>query len=417
MGRRHRSPWLLALVLLGAVCACSDRPRRNPLDPQARDPEASHRPLEAVAGSSQVLLRWDYRWFTDLLGYRVYRRVGRGSFAPFETGELGPQADRYVDRDVVDGRTYEYRLALLVRGEGERPLSEIRRATPGPQTVWAADRASGLVWRIAPDGRSAWFGQGRFGDLAAVAADPPDSACWVSDRGSHGLYRLRFDGAVEAHAADLDEPGLLQVDAAARLAWVVDQRRRRAYWFVLPAAGALVLVEADASFSEPAGLDAADGAAWVADRAAGRVLRHSARQGHLDEWRGLDRPGRLVAAGEGHAWVLARDGTALLRLDPGGVTAEMPMPMARANALAADGAGGCWLAGEGGVIRVDGGGEVRDRWTDLADAQDLVVDAAHGQVWVALEGALVKRAATGETLARLEGFSGLRALALDPAGP
>ena len=61
------------------VLACSDRPRRNPLDPQANDPQSeSFSALTVLALDGQVELQWNFSHFFDIEGYRLYRRQFEG---------------------------------------------------------------------------------------------------------------------------------------------------------------------------------------------------------------------------------------------------------------------------------------------------------------------------------------------------
>ena len=217
------------------VLACSDRPRRNPLDPQANDPQSeSFSALTALALDGQVELQWDFSHFFDIEGYRLYRRQPEDEWEPI-TSVLASNATAYVDSAVQNGMNYEYQLSLFVAGEAERPSGRPVPATPGPEIAWVADRHSGLVWKISADARSAHFAQGRFFDLATIALDVADGSCWVSDRGFAGLYRIAADGALASLAASVETPGDLAIDAGARIGWLVDSGRQRVFWFSLAA--------------------------------------------------------------------------------------------------------------------------------------------------------------------------------------
>ena len=258
--------------------ACSDRTRRNPLDPQVKDPQSeSFSALTALALDGQVELRWDFSHFIDIEGYRLYRRQFKGEWEPI-TPVLKPTATAYSDAGLQNGMHYEYQLSLLVAGEDERPSGRPVLATPGPEVAWVADRHSGLVWKISADARSAHFAQGRFFDLATIALDVAEGSCWVSDRGFAGLYRIEEDGALAALPAVVETPGALAIDAGARIGWLIDAGRQRIFWFSLDAADSLALFPVDATFAWPVALAAQAGGCWIADQAQGRVLFLSGRR-------------------------------------------------------------------------------------------------------------------------------------------
>ena len=77
-----RSLWI-GCCFAALVLACSDRPRRNPLDPQTEDVQSeSFSALTALALDGQVELQWDFSHFIDIEGYRLYRRQPKGEWEP-----------------------------------------------------------------------------------------------------------------------------------------------------------------------------------------------------------------------------------------------------------------------------------------------------------------------------------------------
>ena len=293
------------------VLACSDRPRRNPLDPQAEDVQGeSFSALTALALDGQVELRWDFSHFIDIEGYRLYRRQPKGEWEPI-TPVLAPDASAYSDDGVQNGMSYEYQLSLLVAGEDERPSGRPVPATPGPEVAWVADRHAGLVWKISADARSAHFAQGRFFDLAAIALDVANGSCWVSDRGFAGLYRIAGDGALAALGAAVEMPEALAIDAAARIGWLVDAGRQRVFWFSIDATDSLALFPVDATFTRPVALAAQAGGCWIADQAQGRVLFYQTDGTRAVEFRTLAAPEVLAAGAGGGCVAVGRRGAQL----------------------------------------------------------------------------------------------------------
>ena len=397
------------------VLACSDRPRRNPLDPQAEDAQSeSFSTLTALALDGQVELRWDFSHFIDIEGYRLYRRQPKGEWEPI-TPVLKPTATAYSDAEVQNGMHYEYQLSLLVAGEDERPSGRPVPATPGPEVAWVADRHSGLVWKISADARSAHFAQGRFFDLAAIALDVAEGSCWVSDRGFAGLYRIEEDGALAALPAAVETPSALAIDAGARIGWLVDAGRQRIFWFSLAAADSLALFPVDATFARPVALAAQAGGCWIADQAQGRVLFYQADGTRAAEFRGLAAPQALAVGVEEGAWLLGSGGHSLTRLERTGVVLDVELPFAAAVGLAVDGASGdCWVLGERDLAVLSADGVLQQHWTDVPGGSALSFDGVQQRAWIAAGDALLKFAPEGQTLARLDGFSAIVRIAVDP---
>ena len=410
----RRNFWLGCCVGV-LILACSDRPRRNPLDPQAKDPPSEpQRDLRALALDSQVELQWHFSRFFDVQGYRLYRRQPGDEWTPI-TPVLAPDATDYTDAEVQNGTQYEYQLNLLVAGEGERPSAPPVLATPGPEVAWVADRHSGLVWKVSADARRAHFAQGHFFDLAAIALDRADGSCWVSDRGFAGLYRIPKDGALVALAAAVETPGDVAIDAEARIGWLIDAGRQRVFWFSLVATDSLALVPVDATFVQPVALAAQAGGCWIADQAQGRVLFYQTDGTRTAEFRALAAPKALAAGAVGAVWVLGREGRNLTRLGRTGSVLDVDLPFAAAVGLAVDGASGsCWVLGERDLVLFSANGVLEQHWTDVPGGRALSFDAVQQRAWIATGNALLKFAPEGQTLARLDGFSSIVRIAVDP---
>ena len=410
-----RSYFWIGCCIGALVLACSDRPQRNPLDPQAEDVQSeSFSALTALALDGQVELQWDFSHFIDIEGYRLYRRQPKGEWEPI-TPVLASDATAYSDAGLQNGMDYEYQLSLLIVGEDERPSGRPVSATPGPEVAWVADRHSGLVWKISADARSAHFAQGRFFDLAAIALDVADGSCWVSDRGFAGLYRIAEDGALASLAAAVETPDALAIDAEARIGWLVDAGRQRVFWFSLSADDSLALFPVDATFAQPVALAAQTGGCWIADQAQGRVLFYQIDGTRVVEFRALAAPEALAASAEGAAWLLGGEGHDLTRLDRMGVVLDVELPFAAAVGLAVDGASGdCWVLGERDLAVFSADGVLQQHWTDVPGGSALSFDAMQQRAWIATGNALLKFAPEGQTLARLDGFSSIVRIAVNP---
>lgn len=430
--RRSRAAFRVAAAALLLPCliaaqGCADRQRRNPLDPQAVSPESSLTPLDAVAADGQVLLTWDYSQFRDISGFRLYRRGGVGDLVR----DLPPESVEFADKEVENGVAYVYELALIVETEGEQLTGAARIATPGPEVGWVADRGSGLVWQLAPDGRQGVFAQGWFSSLVAIAVNREDRSCWVSAGKTRGLYRIDAEGDLRLIELDLTSPGDLSIDSGSGIGWVADLTRQRVFQFSTRAnIDSLGMTEVDASFENPVSLGAVGESCWIVDRPAGRVLLYDgAAASRAGEWRGLDRPGRVAAflspAGDGlqEAWVFLGCSESplrcagLVKLDRDREPMEVVMPFFDGVALSVDNrSGDCWVLGETELAAFDRNGNLLFQIDGAPGGRDLAVDGANRQVWIAGSTVTWKFAMTEQVPVSLTGFTGLHRIQVDPGG-
>ena len=94
---------LCILGLAFVVLSCSDRQRRNPLDPQVEIAQSGLlSPLQAIALDGQVVLRWDVSRYRDIEGYRIYRRLLDRDWGAI-AGVLAPETTEYTDLAVENG--------------------------------------------------------------------------------------------------------------------------------------------------------------------------------------------------------------------------------------------------------------------------------------------------------------------------
>jgi len=410
------SPLLWVALGLLAIVACTDRQRRNPLDPRSQNPVEVTTGLTAVAGDAEVRLSWDYTHFEDLLAVRLYRTDATGDVT---VRSLDLEVVSMVDDEVVNGTQYRYDLALVVAGEGEGQPRDTQLATPGPELAWVADAERGLVWQISPDSRSSRFSRGRFPSLAALALNRSNGACWVSDRRVRGLHWIAADGELGFAPARLERPGALSLSQDGGTGWVADDGAGAVYWFVPQTADSLDLIPVDAVLREPISLEAAGPACWMADRADGRVLLYSRDGARLGEWHQLEEPVAVVAGRVDPpvGWALTRGGLELVRLEPGQPPVQVSLPFTPMTALSADPAnGGCWVLGETGLVGYDLQGNQVFARLDLEGGTDLTVGPESGRFWIAARGEVRKHSRTGQELARLGGFGSLVQVMVDPGG-
>ena len=421
--------YLCAPVLLLVMGACTDRQHRNPLDPLTTNPLDNSTALDAVAGDNTVSLTWDYSQFDDLSGYRLHRVTpgADGTPQPTLSRDLAVTTLQFEDTDVVNGQTYQYRLSLLVEGDGELDLGRLELATPGPEVAWAADRSTGLVWKLSPDGRNGLFARGRFVDLAGMAVNRRDRSCWVSDAGREGLFRIGVEGDVDLVGGDLAAPGDLSLDPDGGTGWIVDAATATVHSFTPESADSLDLTQVDASFVDPFQVAAiGEGGCWVADREQGRILLYSVQGQRVADRRGFaglqaiaadDTP--LQPDGGNVVWALTEAGRRLLRLEVEGQELRLDLSFSQAMALDVDGrTGNCWVLGERDIALFGADGSRLVHWTEVElGGVDLTVDGDNDSVWIAAAGVLWKYDLELGNSTRLDGFTSAFRIAVDPGLP
>lgn len=405
--------YILSLVFL--ALSCSDRQRRNPLDPRAEIPQSDLlSPLQAIALDGQVVLRWDFSRYSDIEGYRIYRRLIDRDWEAI-TRVLVAEATAYTDSVVENGTSYEYRLGLLIAGEEERYADGFAWATPGAERAWVADSSSGLVWQVSADARTAHFAQGRFPDLADIAIDVQDGSCWVSDRSFEGLFRIDAEGELATFRAAVERPGALAIDARDRIGWLADNGRHQVVKFSLADTDSLELLVADASFADLVALAAQQGGCWIADRAQGRLMFYQTDGRRQVEFRSLLAPVELVADAEDAAWLLVDGGRGLFRFDHLGQSMEADLPFAAAVRIAVDTVtGSCWALGERDIAVFSPDGVMEQYWTDVPGGSALSFDSLHRRAWIGTGSTLWKFSTDGQTLSRLDGFASIIRIAVNP---
>ena len=210
-------------------------------------------------------------------------------------------------------------------------------------------------------------------------------------------------------------PGALAIDSEARIGWLADAGRQRVFFFSLDATDSLVLFPVDATFTQPVALAAQAGGCWIADQAQGRVLFYQTDGTRAVEFRSLAAPKVLAAGAEGDVWLLGHEGHSLTRLDRTGRVLDVELPFAAAVSLTVDGASGdCWVLGELDLAVLAADGTLQQHWTEVPGGSALSFDAVQQRAWIATGNALLKFAPEGQILARLDGFSSIVRIAVNP---
>jgi len=411
---------LLPLLALLALLApgCTRRERTNPLDPG--NPQTGGRPegFDAVAGYSNVALRWTPRGDLAIDGFQLFRRTPTDSaFVPL--GGLQPATSgNFLDAGILNGRDYRYRLHYVIGGQlSSNPAEDI--ATPGPQRPWVCDPGNNELVRLSADGRDI-VTRHRIGITPySIAISPIEGLLWVSDPFSGRVLRLEpvFLDGIEI--TNLARPFQIALDNGNATAWITDLSGSVGHFFtsgqpaqpgridllqspggiaVNPNTRELYLCEtggsrvrryasdgtplSSGSVPEPSrvAVDIVSRFVWVTSLPTGRVYRLNEAAQVLDSLSIFSGPiGIAVDSRRRRVWVADAVGNQVIVLDA----------LTRAE-----------------VFRVTGLGEPRDIDIDLATGDAYVVARS--------ERAVVHLSATGAIVARRTGFSDPYEVGLDP---
>jgi hypothetical protein len=193
--------------------------------------------------------------------------------------------------------------------------------------------------------------------------------------------------------------------------------RRRVFWFSLAATDSLELFVVDASFANPSALAVQAGGCWIADESQNRAMFYQTDGNRQVEFHSLQGPVALAAGGQGEAWLLADEGRDLLRLDRSGTVQEADLPFAAAIDISVDGlTGACWALGERELAVFSADGALLQHWADVPGGSGLFFDTRHQRAWIATGSSLLKITDEGQTIARLDGFSNIVRIVVDPGG-
>lgn len=116
-------------------------PAKPPAPPEAKT-YAVPAGLKAVPGENSVTLQWDDVTAPDIIGYRLLRQEGSGSFTPVV--DLIIEDNIYTDYGVIAGNTYNYICRAVYRGGAESgPSAKVSAAPFSAETPGLSAAADG----------------------------------------------------------------------------------------------------------------------------------------------------------------------------------------------------------------------------------------------------------------------------------
>ncbi len=408
---------LLALVVLLAP-ACTRRERSNPLDPA--NPVTGGRPegFDAVAGYSNVSLRWTARPDLSIDGFQVFRKAPTDSaFLPLG-GLQPPPSQGFLDAGIPNGRDYRYRLHYVIGGRlSANPAEDI--ATPGPLRPWVCDPGTAELVRLSADGRDI-AARYRIGITPyAIAVSPTEGLLWVSDPISGSVMRLDPVFLQGVEIGGLTRPFQIALDNANASAWISDIAGAVGHYFASgqPAPpGRIDLLQSPGG----AAVNGNTRELFVCETGGNRVRRYS-NDGTPLSFGTVSAPSRVAidsvtrfvwvtSLALGRVYRLNEAAQVLDSLSGGAGPLGIAIDSRRRRVWVADAAGNQVI-----VIDADTRLEVF-RVTGLGEPRDVDLDFATGEAYVVAraEGAVVHLSASGTIIARRGGFSDPYEVGLDP---
>jgi hypothetical protein len=129
--------WVVAVAATFGLAGCDDDDH-GPTGPGDHFAPAVPRGVTSTTGDREVVLQWYPNHELDLSGYRIYRSQtqndGYDPIAWVNASRGDVPYEEYVDRGVLNGRTYYYAVSAVDDRENESDLSpELVYDTPRPE--------------------------------------------------------------------------------------------------------------------------------------------------------------------------------------------------------------------------------------------------------------------------------------------
>jgi len=126
---------IIGLIIFSGL-SCTVREKLNPFDPNGR----LNLNLSIVSTEQDVRLSWDRPNLEGYTGFNIHRRwEGIDSTYKIIASNLPPDSRSYTDSYLSYRQHYSYYITLVSEGIESKPSNTVS-ITPGPGTVWIADK-------------------------------------------------------------------------------------------------------------------------------------------------------------------------------------------------------------------------------------------------------------------------------------
>lgn len=417
---RLRSSRTLAalLILAGLGAGCSQRPRLNPFDPG--NPMTGGRPIgfRAVAADGYITLEWAPSLVSDLLGYRISRRVeGQAQFSTL-VDLLPAREQSFKNFALLNGLRHSYRLQYVFE-RGLSPLYAEDSGTPGALRPWVADFDAGLLTLLTPDGHHVVGAVSGFNSPAAVAVNPLDGAVWVTDPFAAQVIRYDPPLGTRQVATNFSRPSGIAIDIADGGVWVTDENGDDVVHLNENTGSGIPALLGPVDLPTGIAVDPSDRSIWVCGN--GRAELKLFTQDGLLRWTlPMQRPSRVaVDSLTREAWVTSFERGVVVRLNTAGVPLDTVGGLAGPIGVTVDPRRGLiWVADalRGELRSFDRAGLPHVRITGLDEVREVAVDLSTGNAWATVRGRgqVVVVTPAGQVIERISGLTGPYGIGLDP---
>lgn len=262
--------YFAGLVFL--IYGCTDRDRLNPLDPN--NPDTLGRPsgFRVISMQDTVFLRWNSITLHDLVGYRIYRKVGDApEFSQYAL--VSKDLNSFKDSNVQFNTRYEYQLTAFGANYESAP-SESQHIIPGPTFNWAADNRTGQLVKLTHDAQHQIFRTDGFFTIVDIDPNPLSGDVWVLERQSSfigNVLRVSASGEILSPIVPFVAPVDADIHLDSNVLWVADLEDGRVV--KLDSIGNRIATVRELLAPVAVAVDQRSGACWAADQRLQKVAR------------------------------------------------------------------------------------------------------------------------------------------------
>jgi len=399
---------LCGAILVSGIWGCSQRKRKNPLDPQNPETLGRLQQPNVLSDRHSVTLNWKPVELDDILGYNIFRRI-EGQSDLKNINFVSSSNSSFVDGNRAYEEEVEYRISVVTSGY-ESPLSDSVTITPGPYNYWVIDSYLGEIVKLTYDVNHIMTQSSYAPYPVAIATDSISRAVWVIDLMGY-LFKFNSDGEMSYWVDGLTRPNHLSIDPLNGTIWIsVDDGTQ--------------LVQFDTSgvqqweisgFQKISDMSCfgSQGECWIADEVGKDItLISSTGAQELKVEDKFDFPTSISYFQRGE-WLWIADDLKLFRVWPDGKVEETVRLEHTIFSISTDQAtGDCWVivdledGVESEILKLDVNGEILVRAEGFSLAQDLIANDFNGGCIVADTGnyRVVRLSRYGDIIGTLEGF-------------
>ncbi len=210
---------MAALALFaGQLLGCAERERSNPLDPLNGETGGMIAGFGALAGDSQVEIRWQRLPQSDVDNYRI-QRWQPGETPAYLPGEFGPGAAGALDSPLPNDETFIYRLVARFTS-GDSAVSPVDTATTGIRKIAVLSAGVPGLIGLTPDARDALFTLPSSEAYEDMEVDRTRDVLWLTMPGAGLVLRYFFDGRLAGEPIALEAPADVSVSNQRGIGWV-----------------------------------------------------------------------------------------------------------------------------------------------------------------------------------------------------